>query len=152
MIRLPPRSTRTYTLFPYTTLFRSQAWRINGTAGDRLFIDLQQFSEATNRASFRLLDPFGREVYGPLDVGDFDTGPLTYSGAYTLIMESRAWLSNWPIDYRLAVYGVADDAPVPILLDGPNPAAPAVVDGVTGHALRSEEHTSELKSLMSPTL
>src|SRR3546814_13262121 len=50
-------------------------------------------------------------------------------------MESRAWLSNWPIDYRLAVYGVADDAPVPILLDGPNPAAPAVVDGVTGNAL-----------------
>src|SRR3546814_3011707 len=25
MIRLPPRSTRTDTLFPYTTLFRSQA-------------------------------------------------------------------------------------------------------------------------------
>src|SRR3546814_2981334 len=25
MIRLPPRSTRTYTLFPYTTLFRSGA-------------------------------------------------------------------------------------------------------------------------------
>src|SRR3546814_12288595 len=24
MIRLPPRTTRTYTLFPYTTLFRSQ--------------------------------------------------------------------------------------------------------------------------------
>src|SRR3546814_5872418 len=27
MIRRPPRSTRTYTLFPYTTLFRSRAWR-----------------------------------------------------------------------------------------------------------------------------
>src|SRR3546814_19632303 len=26
MIRLPPRSTRTDTLFPYTTLFRSSAW------------------------------------------------------------------------------------------------------------------------------
>src|SRR3546814_15401724 len=25
MIRRPPRSTRTYTLFPYTTLFRSKA-------------------------------------------------------------------------------------------------------------------------------
>src|SRR3546814_13522419 len=25
MIRRPPRSTRTYTLFPYTTLFRSEA-------------------------------------------------------------------------------------------------------------------------------
>src|SRR3546814_12954906 len=26
MIRRPPRSTRTYTLFPYTTPFRSKAW------------------------------------------------------------------------------------------------------------------------------
>src|SRR3546814_16286013 len=27
MIRRPPRSTRTDTLFPYTTLFRSPAWQ-----------------------------------------------------------------------------------------------------------------------------
>src|SRR3546814_16043823 len=27
MIRRPPRSTRTDTLFPYTTLFRSRGWR-----------------------------------------------------------------------------------------------------------------------------
>src|SRR3546814_9342683 len=27
MIRRPPRSTRTDTLFPYTTLFRSDRWR-----------------------------------------------------------------------------------------------------------------------------
>src|SRR3546814_7694739 len=32
MIRRPPRSTRTDTLFPYTTLFRSTMTR-NGTAG-----------------------------------------------------------------------------------------------------------------------
>src|SRR3546814_5751664 len=30
MIRRPPRSTRTDTLFPYTTLFRSQSGRIVG--------------------------------------------------------------------------------------------------------------------------
>src|SRR3546814_17039411 len=30
MIRLPPRSTRTYTLFPYTTLFRSAVVRREG--------------------------------------------------------------------------------------------------------------------------
>src|SRR3546814_11248870 len=30
MIRRPPRSTRTDTLFPYTTLFRSQARRLDG--------------------------------------------------------------------------------------------------------------------------
>src|SRR3546814_7251205 len=28
MIRRPPRSTRTDTLFPYTTLFRSTGWRV----------------------------------------------------------------------------------------------------------------------------
>src|SRR3546814_11660965 len=32
MIRPPPRSTRTDTLFPYTTLFRSQTW--NGKIDD----------------------------------------------------------------------------------------------------------------------
>src|SRR3546814_6722192 len=34
MIRRPPRSTRTDTLFPYTTLFRS-ALRLRDAAGDR---------------------------------------------------------------------------------------------------------------------
>src|SRR3546814_6782206 len=34
MIRRPPRSTRTYTLFPYTTLFRSQRARRRDHAGD----------------------------------------------------------------------------------------------------------------------
>src|SRR3546814_14784641 len=34
IIRLPPRSTRTYTLFPYTTLFRSGKfeWRGSGAS------------------------------------------------------------------------------------------------------------------------
>src|SRR3546814_1501547 len=37
MIRLPPRSTRTDTLFPYTTLFRSGvARRVGGGGGGRL--------------------------------------------------------------------------------------------------------------------
>src|SRR3546814_19141503 len=37
MIRRPPRSTRTDTLFPYTTLFRS---RIGNAAHDQLQIDV----------------------------------------------------------------------------------------------------------------
>src|SRR3546814_8657377 len=35
MIRRPPRSTRTDTLFPYTTLFRS--WQVIETSGQVLF-------------------------------------------------------------------------------------------------------------------
>src|SRR3546814_13286588 len=34
MIRLPPRSTRTDTLFPYTTLFRSAARRLRDATAD----------------------------------------------------------------------------------------------------------------------
>src|SRR3546814_16534067 len=46
MIRRPPRSTRTYTLFPYTTLFRSSSvgtpesaarWRLIGATTIRFF-------------------------------------------------------------------------------------------------------------------
>src|SRR3546814_5046946 len=33
MIRRPPRSTRTDTLFPYTTLFRSPGWSIHEMRG-----------------------------------------------------------------------------------------------------------------------
>src|SRR3546814_8566310 len=48
MIRRPPRSTRTDTLFPYTTLFRSRAFvdRHLQHVGDRLVLefDLERFS------------------------------------------------------------------------------------------------------------
>src|SRR3546814_15783847 len=36
MIRRPPRTTRTDTLFPYTTLFRSRAIRARGSTQQRL--------------------------------------------------------------------------------------------------------------------
>src|SRR3546814_18205460 len=43
MIRRPPRSTRTDTLFPYTTLFRSIPWqeRAAGRRFDRAWHDLE---------------------------------------------------------------------------------------------------------------
>src|SRR3546814_5849357 len=40
MIRRPPRSTRTDTLFPYTTLFRSD--RVGDDAGRALWLSQQQ--------------------------------------------------------------------------------------------------------------
>src|SRR3546814_13790460 len=54
MIRRPPRSTRTYTLFPYTTLFRSRQLAERGPARERLARDagmlVQQVGEAVERA------------------------------------------------------------------------------------------------------
>src|SRR3546814_5189883 len=44
MIRRPPRSTRTDTLFPYTTLFRSRDRRAQGQSRQRLFQEAEEFS------------------------------------------------------------------------------------------------------------
>src|SRR3546814_16240857 len=47
MIRRPPRSTRTDTLFPYTTLFRSDSWAATRTESARLFDTAQTSASAT---------------------------------------------------------------------------------------------------------
>src|SRR3546814_9325084 len=57
MIRLPPRSTRTDTLFPYTTLFRSgQTVDINRIAGGNPGLDAQ--TRHSFKAGFNV-KPFG---------------------------------------------------------------------------------------------
>src|SRR3546814_4152296 len=106
MIRLPPRSTRTDTLLPYTTLFRSR-WRVarlNGRATDiRLRI-----AEAY-RVHQRIIDwdqDFSR--------GGVAAGSL---GLDALTLKTMRWaLKDWSRMARLN--------------------------------RRSEEHTSELQSLM----
>src|SRR3546814_16463794 len=51
MIRRPPRSTRTDTLFPYTTLFRSATEQVIGSAPDASKDDLDR-AIAAARAAF----------------------------------------------------------------------------------------------------
>src|SRR3546814_13395468 len=97
MIRRPPRSTRTDTLFPYTTLFRSVK---------RVFI---------TEDCAELLPPYLRFLRGIVDTEDL---PLNVS---------RELLQNNP---RLAKI------------------RSALCKKVLGELKRSEEHTSELQSLM----
>src|SRR3546814_18915744 len=54
MIRRPPRSTRTDTLFPYTTLFRSQRH-------DRLIL-VHQIGEAGQRPQLGLVGDVGEDI------------------------------------------------------------------------------------------
>src|SRR3546814_4016259 len=49
MIRRPPRSTRTDTLFPYTTLFRSEAQPAERKAIERRIALAHQFTAALGR-------------------------------------------------------------------------------------------------------
>src|SRR3546814_2120884 len=109
MIRRPPRLTRTDTLFPYTTLFRS--FEDNGFEGTRQVIDVSGD--------------------GPNNWGD-------------LVTQAR----DRAIAQGLTINGL------PILDDGPGPFGRYNIpnldlyfrDCVIGG--RSEEHTSELQSLM----
>src|SRR3546814_1344299 len=106
MIRRPPRSTRTDTLFPYTTLFRSQwAQRDFEAIGDEAFVPASQTR----------------------DTGLFWIGHRQFD---TLRLELGARHDRNEID-----------------IDNAGPAARPDRDfGTT--SLRSEEHTSELQSLM----
>src|SRR3546814_3587348 len=90
MLRLPPRSTRTDTLFPYTTLFRSPLFRLKGLSG------------SGHRAAMNDETIYGRSFSAFL----FDMDGTILD---SIAVANRVW---------------------------------------TGWAERSEEHTSELQSLM----
>src|SRR3546814_4251750 len=105
MIPLPPISTRTYTLFPYTTLFRA-------------------------------LGRMGRDGIGGKPLGHFPDGALVVGKAELHGVISAHRRNNESI------------------FSGRGPIGPALGDrlhlGEELHAFhaRSEEHTSELQSLM----
>src|SRR3546814_5627395 len=95
MIRRPPRSTRTDTLFPYTTLFRSRTfWPRAG------LLDCPTSSRSISTSSPRVVP---RAIYSPPRAGVLSSGTFT-GGMSPICLPSRS--------------------------------------------RRSEEHTSELQSLM----
>src|SRR3546814_9807225 len=64
MIRRPPRSTRTDTLFPYTTLFRSLGAQYAGVARKAVALDLGPAMILEHRGDEMILD-VGRGQVGP---------------------------------------------------------------------------------------
>src|SRR3546814_15307148 len=74
MIRPPPRSTRTHTLFPYPTLFRSDVPR--GIASRHLFVD----GRMAERAAIELDRDKVRFTNEGLEVNDPAAGDLSRLG------------------------------------------------------------------------
>src|SRR3546814_4671822 len=108
MLRRPPRSTRTATLFPYTTLFRSVARRY------------QDRDDARRRKRIRLCGP--RSVETGLEAADI-RARLDFQGSGAARRDQLS-LGRRPLsDPRTGVARIR-------------------------RCLRSEEHTSELQSLM----
>src|SRR3546814_1397048 len=82
MIRRPPRSTRTDTLFPYTTLFQSKQWgRTRDAAGDHDqigIVDVTDHGQTHGQPTGELGDRCQREWVTVLrGVGDPATGERT---------------------------------------------------------------------------
>ncbi|MBM3521553.1 MAG: hypothetical protein FJX57_01235, partial [Alphaproteobacteria bacterium] len=98
---------------------QTQAFKFDASAGDRVFIDQQSFNKSTNDTSFRLIDPAGRQVFGPVTFVDFDVTTLPLAGTYTLLVEGRIY-SPQSANYRFAVHKVADAA-TPLVLGTANP-------------------------------
>src|SRR3546814_980300 len=67
MIRLPPRSTRTDTLFPYTTLFRSHAGYSDSASQSKFAASPLSFIPSvvpTSKAAVTTLPYFDVHLYG----------------------------------------------------------------------------------------
>src|SRR3546814_5095115 len=60
MIRRPPRSTRTDTLFPCTTLFRSHAVYLSDALAASSLLSLTPFAQVTQRITYATFRPRAR--------------------------------------------------------------------------------------------
>src|SRR3546814_2327611 len=141
MIRRPPRSTRTDTLFPYTTLFRSQAF-----------------------AAFLKANPQGPLILAAHSQGTRHLLQLLRERAADKSLTDRVaavYAVGWPISVEadlpaLGLPACARRDQAHCIVSWPSYAEPADPSAViesferkpsfTGR--RSEEHTSELQSLM----
>src|SRR3546814_2365228 len=123
MIRRPPRSTRTDTLFPYTTLFRSARELDHHVAAARAAFDGLEASRADEEARAE----FGKG----LRVG----GDVFLVGLRVLHVDARDPVSLGH-DVSFARYGSSTVEPVVMRASRSRCAC----------AVRSDEHTSELQS------
>src|SRR3546814_7379146 len=120
MIRRPPRSTRTYTLFPYTTLFRSRAARQLRHVVEDLALALH-FSSFLRRGADRPID-------------NMAAGGAHINRVRRPVLPWRPGRGRGCGGFRRASIRRRFFTLRQITRDSPRP--------------RSEEHTSELQSLM----
>src|SRR3546814_8755210 len=123
MIRLPPRSTRSDTLFPYTTLFRSG-------------LERKRHAKLPARRFRRIGGEIGEGARG---IEAVDRDRLFGAGA-PLVGVGPALVRHQ--EARQAVEGSG------LVLRQPTPFDQRIADRITRRGRRSEEPTSELQSLM----
>src|SRR3546814_8995436 len=138
MIRRPPRSTRTDTLFPYTTLFRS----LNPTGEVPVLVEPDGVPLAESSAIVEYLD----EVYPEPTL--FGKSPLTRAEVRRLV----AWFDLKFHDE--VTINFVDEKIMKRFLGLGEPSSAAIRAGTNNihhhldYLAKSEEHTAELQSLL----
>src|SRR3546814_9318537 len=121
MIRRPPRSTRTDTLFPYTTLVRSRQYHTENAAGWKSAIYARQWLASLESHAFPKL-------------GDVATGGIAAADIIDVLLPIWQEIPETARQVRNRICVVLDYA--------------HAKGWRSTEAPRSEEHTSELQSLM----
>src|SRR3546814_5494528 len=151
MKRRPPRSTRTDTLFPYTTLFRS------AKTGDT--VTIQQSHGGSGKQARAVFDGLDADVVtlalggdilplvepGHLIKKDWETRLPEHASPYlsTIVFLVRKGNPKGIRDWNdLVKPGVS------VITPNPKTSGGARWNFLAAYAYRSEEHTSELQSLM----
>src|SRR3546814_2324223 len=143
MVLRPPISTRTDTLFPYTTLFRSVV--TTPQLADEIGIQLDATRQAAARMDESLVDLQDLAIRAADEVGRI---PVVV-GPHVVEIEAAADgvqpLDLPPVNADVEVFRRRDDDAEALLLRFLRLERRVATDQDVG---RSEEHTSELQSLM----
>src|SRR3546814_2026393 len=145
MVRRPPRSTRTDTLFPCTTLFRSLVGAVAFLRGGGL--------RARGRLLGRQLDLLGDRVDASLDTAGIIIGlelrchHVAADPARQRVGQDRFEpIADRDINPPLARRDQEDDAVIlPLAADTPGTAE---LVAIIADRMRSADHTSELQSII----
>ncbi|MBI4937393.1 MAG: hypothetical protein HY846_04120, partial [Nitrosomonadales bacterium] len=134
--QITPGTAASGTLNPANS---TQAYKLDVTAGDRYYFDIT--ARNGGDVYWRLLDPYGRTVFGPAYMNgtsyDIDVTTLAYTGAYTLLIEGRYYTTG-TASYSFNVQKVSDDLAALTL--------GARMDGVIAHAGQVDRYTFSLAS------
>lgn len=103
----------------------TKIYRFEATAGDRYFFNVVT---GNSQSSWRLIDPYGREVFDEY-LADVDTTTLLDSGTYLLLIEGRIYHPN-ARDIAFNVFANPITAPVRLTLEDV-PSPDLVIDDFT---------------------
>ncbi|MEY8840364.1 LamG domain-containing protein, partial [Cribrihabitans sp. XS_ASV171] len=101
----------------------SAAFAFDVTEGEQILVDMNSIDQGAGNSAWRLFDPFGQLILGPLNADDIAATTMQFTGRYTLVLESQRGLDpHQDIAYRFQVNRISTEE-IAISPGGDNPEA-----------------------------